>query len=1238
MTKQDLLSGVAQSLTPFDPTDLAATVGALQLLPENAGRYLVLPAFAHAVATLRPSNDRPKISAGRLRQLFRTEPLGEGILVASEDPFEFSFTESIAFKDGAYTVLPGNAIESSTFTLRHIFKALDSNENSRYGQFCQQAQSLSHAALLIVDAVAGRAQLTYGLEPTSEFRESVVIPNASVLSELKQAVTFSTSELGILLKNRQLGVSAIEKLVLPFGRITSDSYAVGDGPAAARPIFFSDDRYVVANPQNIISALRHQIVCLAIASGVQDELARRYDDVIWQTVVDTFDFMRHELELYVGDVSGPPWLSEGLFTFDSDKTAYVALITDPLDEYDVNEVFGYWPAAGVEKAMNTRLTSIQHHVLTSPNAPNEILSVFLSSGFGRAVMVGSNGGDRAVDAPLVGFAASDLEMIAHLESGERLALWKFAKAAHSVRENTGIGPTSTLNEYSYYRSNHYSYYLSDEATPTTIVLGEGGAGELRRELVPKRNWHAVESYKPNEAVEVGTMHDTVTVPLYGPRSILKGRFEVILEGLPLPFWLVNAENIERGSMSFTVGSNFIELIAYWLWQFTPSLATFLKPLSEQYHHIVIRMNITPAEQWVKRTSAESNLPCEIFSTWNADEATLDLEPQPGILNQFYSADNAGEREFMRTVLRHIAQLTTGNREPLTDEAISAMIETHAPLGLKKKMLLLVPEGEPPLDPRKVPSFRRLQTAETSELLDQLGEHVRRDLKRPVGPIEDGQRTAVLREVVDFYYCKLQKLIATLDPRELLERLVVQHEAIVNSTAMHKLQMPTRLAAFENAPEMLEILRQELPDDANASLASRFVIEYVVARPPNGVRPLSMDFYDRLQAIANHLVNFGVESDLIFFNLADMKLSVLPSGRLGVERDLYTKAREQYLNAFAAGRLARSARRFASDIDEMMTRGTREPSEKPDWAIRLDEAAVAEFGYALTDIGKVMMQAVRIGQDSESRFLSMDLQEFHSAIAANLDYPNENVARIVEILSLSERPDFLTPPSPHSKWSVLPWRFNRSYSYVRRPFLLRRRGTRTEVLWGFRHVYDAWTNLLSLTLDGRLERKTPQMRKLMGEANDESGEAFNQFVAEQLAKNEKLIVDKKATRFGSSQMPPELGDVDVLVIDSRRKKLIAIECKDLSIARTAHDMANEIQSFFHGHGRKKSYVEKHERRVSWLKANIDDVLSSFGINSAKRWKIEPLIVVSRELMTPYLHKSPIPVLSYEELMKEKERWG
>src|SRR5262249_51767985 len=157
-------------------------------------------------------------------------------------------------------------------------------------------------------------------------------------------------------------------------------------------------------------------------------------------------------------------------------------------------------------------------------------------------------------------------------------------------------------------------------------------------------------------------------------------------------------------------------------------------LTLRYPNIVIRMNITPDEAWFKKSSAESNLPADILATWNTDEGILDLEPRPGVLSQFYSADNAGEREFMNAVLGYIAQLTIGDRKPLSDEAISAMIETHAPLGLKKKMLLLVPDSEPPLDPGRLPSFRKLQQAEESELLDHLGQYVRDEIKLPIGRI------------------------------------------------------------------------------------------------------------------------------------------------------------------------------------------------------------------------------------------------------------------------------------------------------------------------------------------------------------------------------------------------------------------------------------------------------------------------------------------------------------------------
>src|SRR6266404_7322380 len=276
MSTANPLQDLARFLAPYDPIDLAATAGGLQLIPENAGRYLVLPALAHAVATLPVDANKPKLIASNLRKLLRTEPLGKGSLVLAEDPFEFSFTESIAFKGGAYTVFPGNGVESTTFILRHIFQAIDAIDNSQYGNFCAEANSLAHATLTLINAVAERAELTYGIEPTSRFRDSVAVPNSSTLADLKKAVTFSASQICALLAAADLNLRAIEPLLLPFGSINVDSYSLGDGPAVARPILFSDDEYVVVNPENVISALRHQIVGLAFSHDVHEEFARRY--------------------------------------------------------------------------------------------------------------------------------------------------------------------------------------------------------------------------------------------------------------------------------------------------------------------------------------------------------------------------------------------------------------------------------------------------------------------------------------------------------------------------------------------------------------------------------------------------------------------------------------------------------------------------------------------------------------------------------------------------------------------------------------------------------------------------------------------------------------------------------------------------------------------------------------------------------------------------------------------------
>ena len=99
------------------------------------------------------------------------------------------------------------------------------------------------------------------------------------------------------------------------------------------------------------------------------------------------------------------------------------------------------------------------------------------------------------------------------------------------------------------------------------------------------------------------------------------------------------------------------------------------------------------------------------------------------------------------------------------------------------------------------------------------------------------------------------------------------------------------------------------ENNKAALASRFIIEYVVAQPPTGMRPFSLSIYHRLQALAYQIINFGFESDLIHFSLADFQLSILPSGRLGTDTKEYEKARDTHLSIFMSGETTRITESF-----------------------------------------------------------------------------------------------------------------------------------------------------------------------------------------------------------------------------------------------------------------------------------------------------------------------------------------
>ena len=1111
-------------------------------------------------------------------------------------------------------------------------------------QFKTEAEDIILAVLALSNEIAKRAGLERGVKPISAPRDNVFIPTSERLAKLKQAVSFNWSELINLLADHGVLFFSIENLVLPLGNVLIDNYQIYNGELLARPIVQTGDRYIVASPSLLLTAARNELIRLAIEYEVKDELVERYSAAVGSTVTGSLRYIKNQITS--ASTPNPPDIPnfvDAFFSFDTDKAAYVALVTDSLAEYDPQYPCGSWDLDDIGVKLEARVQEIHDHVFTNLSGVNEVLVLLIIQGVGRSQMLGFNKPSQIEPLLLICLSAGDLETITLLEGGNPLVLWKYARASWRLEQHAEVISHSELDKFSMYKKYDYTFYVSDESRPNFIIFAPDGAGALRQKVLRQRDFHAVNSYKSNYLIEVTSLYSTRNIPIYFPKSILRKVSQtpaLLVEGLVLPIWIIGSDLEDENQQELRgLYNEFIETIAYWLWQVTPSLNTIFKSLTLEHQVVIIRLFLPPDKAWHHITEPKE-ISDELLIEIKNDPfgVILDVTISSAISSLLASNDNNGERRMMQRILVGLRELLFEEEsEHLSNQVISQIIDIHAPLGIKKKMFFLSLDANPELDNLGLSPYRKVQAADGDELLDELGNYLSSVEKLKEGAIPDNKRTNILQKTVGFFYLEMKKLVASLKPEGLLEYLIGYHEAIVHETEFHRLTIPTRLACFSSESEMAEKLSEELPERHKAALTSRFVIEYVVTQPPNGIRPFSLSVYDRLQALASEIINFGFESDLINFSLADFKLGMLPSGRLGSDREQYEKARDAYMSVFTGGEIVRATRRFGRYWKKPKT--VTENTEESALTDKFDAAAIIEFGYSIMELMEFFRAAMDIGRNIHPSVACLPLKELIACLANQLGWTQQRVSEGLELLSLKQRSDFLKLNEPFKAADVYPWKFNRPLSYLRRPFLHRERNGEMEVLWGVRHLSAVSHYLIYLCLNGRLKAQSKEMKKVMGELRNIQGEEFNDQVADLLEQNPKLIVKRRIKKIDKLKIMGEkgvLGDIDVLAAEPEKHRLMIIECKNFALARAPHEMNNELEELFkgkkkkNGKGKEKSAVEHHQERVDWIRKHLKEVLTWLGLETTAEWEVKPLIVTDYELATPHLWASPIPVVSLLEL--------
>jgi hypothetical protein len=981
------------------------------------------------------------------------------------------------------------------------------------------------------------------------------------------------------------------------------------------PLLRHGDRVVVAGPMDLAVALRHALISMALEEGLREDLAEALWNEGMAVAFTAGQLMGWEI---VAQIEPRDGIGATVASFDLDKAAVITIVSDDLTSYDPSDPEAVWGAQDSMEQIEMIRADAERQLMCGRSRPNEILHVTLMAGCGRPAMLLGMGPQPPLGAPTLLLSAEAFETIA--DAGcDRLELWKYAQARARLDGYARVFSFDALDEYSAWRDNDRSFYFGDES-PTLVMFQPDHGAHVRAEVAEKQDRHPVRT--PEGAVIEVRKLDVPPAPIYGSVQDLGRNLRQLVE-LAVPVWVRSSADIARSPQAGTL-IQLMDCVSYWLWQFEPSLPD-LRCLAGD--HLIIDITVEDLEAWESTEVPEAEGPVAAF---RARGRVLDFEVKTAILPTLDRGDNLGERELLAVLLEGLdALVRAAGGDPLGDTKRAQAVDAHAPLGPKKKINLFRGERDFALVPGPLPPYRKLQAANVEDLLDRLGPMLRERLSLEVGPIGESRHGEVLREATQVHLDELAALVASLDPEGLLEQLVAQHEATLRGDAVYRVTYGAKAACY-GAQEMSKNLRQYVPDEAGLAVAQRFLIEFAAARPPHGIRPVSQDVMDRALALASQVANRGWAADIAYYELADLSLSILPSGRLGTDREgPYFVGQHAFLDA-ATGRQARTA-------TGSYARHWEDPEDdQPEFMDELEAAARAEWGLSWTELGRLSFELVALGQERSMRAAIAGRSELSEQLTRNLRWPAARVQTGLDLLALRPRKRFDDPGPDFSKADLYPWRYNRELSYVRRPLLVRLRPDGSEELvWGFRHMDAAARHLANLIMSERLKARSPEMRKLMTRLRQAETRGFTEQVAAR-CRQLGLIARTNVHKIGGQRISradgQDAGDIDVLAADTSERILHALECKDLEAARTPAELHNELDKTFGSGKKKRSAAEKHLERVTWLNSHVAAALELLDIDpaDAQDWRVQGRMVVDVPVMAPFIRECPLPVTAVDEL--------
>lgn len=1193
-TGGDKLKDILNELQNYDIFDFLSKVSALNLLPYNQNKCIVLDTIINAVLECKKDSFKGTniISSKKFKDIISQcmqLPISLGI-----DPAEMPFIYRVQFYGNKWIFSGINTYFG--FILQNFIDILFKVENNLDPEYIAKCNNMTTFILDISTSIV--TNLGYGIDTLDRFSsEKIVFTDSNEFEKLISSVTINISDIPSYLTSDD-----IEELFANFeANSKPSSNSFNNYNFFYHPLLkTTDNNAIILNPSMLPTFLTQYFLKTAIDYDMYNEVIDMYNKRVWSYCKKQFGSLGHKKikeELLDIKLADSPNYKEVLLNVCNDGILFARYFCDDGSNYETENMFEIHviDTSEIEKRweyISSKLQAIPSH---------RMYQAIIINTFGRGLAFNFRHEQCKKSITLSPF---ELMCVSINERSHKNFIPRYIDSKMFCAKPVIPYDSDIYMITSYYKNKH-SFYMHDDVDMRTCRLFTNYSESIDyvnealkkedRQLTTFPNSNYLREIVINDNLR--NIYCSTTLP---PIELLNRYSNVDI-------WFTT--EMPTSAEFLNILYSITDLLTYWM----SELRYVIEEQAFFYDSFEIKLVLDGEAHNYFLAQNKSDKALREYITFEKNNNIIIMRWQPEAFLNLESQHNFREKELIVLLLEHLSQFTT---KQFNNKKINAVFENP----LKKKIFSLDFKTNPYIKPTDL-NTRRIPIECEDELLDEIGYYFIKDKNLKEGKIKDNQKVEICNEAVSYLYKKLCSEVQQLNPQSLYELVCYDLEKVMYAMMLKQQRFASDITCY---PEKSDEITNEFNEINKSSIALKFLMEYITAQPPKGDKILGELDYEHILSICSSIIDWARNSDLFNYKIINSDMDILKSGRIGIDKSQIEKL--AFLNTMS------HTKRLNDSSNPFIEKYTQENllSRSPD---DLDEAFLDEFGYSFTQFTRCIIDLINIGDEIDSEVKRKNRDSICEAISHNLNFEKTVVNQIISDLSLSKRDDYLKPPHGFKNIDIWPWRFNRRLSFTRKPIA----SVDNDLIWGNRQLFHCLLYTIDLIQDDKLPvNEKGKLKALMSKISNYSGNNFNDTVAEKIKSLGLFIVDSKVKNINGKHINSldnnTLGDIDVLVINPKKKKILVIEVKNFGFSKTPFEMHQEYLRIFCDNGSKLCYISKHKRRVEWVKAHIDDVLIQYGLQKGN-WKVDDLLIVNEAIISnEYYHKNQ-KILLYTDIDKK-----